>query len=78
MKNRKIYKLLTILGACFLFLGMPINRLYIGNTKGILKRCLTLNYLFFGAWSDLFYMDKTFDEAMTSRGFVNTTRRSNE
>ena len=76
MKDRKTYKLLTILGACMIFIGIPVNRFYIGNTKGIFIRTITLNYFFFGAWADLLYMDKAFDEAMTKRGFINTNVRN--
>lgn len=77
MKNRKTYKILTIIGACFLFVGMPVNRFYLGLTDGIFGRVITLNYFFIGAWIDLFYMDKTFDEAMSKRGFMNTSIRNN-
>lgn len=76
MKNRKTYKILTIIGACALFVGFPVNRFYLGLTDGIWGRVFTLNYLFIGAISDLFYMDKAFDEAMTKRGFINTDKRN--
>ena len=78
MKNRKTYKTLTIIGACLLFIGLPVNRFYLGLTDGIVLRCLTLNYFFIGAWADLFYMDKTFDEVMTKRGFINTDVRNQQ
>lgn len=76
MKSRKTFKILTIIGACFLFVGVPVNRFYLGLTDGIAKRVFTLNYFFMGAWTDLFYMDKTFDEAMAKRGFMNTDVRN--
>lgn len=78
MKDRKTYKILTIIGTCFLFCGMPVNRFYIGLTDGIWGRVFTLNYFFIGAWIDLFYMDKTFDEAMAKRGFMNTDVRNQQ
>ncbi len=76
MKDRKTYKTLTIIGACLLFCGIPINRFYLGRTEGILFRTLTFNYFFVGAWLDLLYMDKAFDEAVAKRGFVNTNARN--
>lgn len=78
MKDRKTYRILTIIGACFLFAGMPVNRFYLGVLDGIWVRVFTLNYLFVGAWADLFYMDKTFDEAMSKRGFQNTGKRNGQ
>lgn len=78
MKDRKTYKILTIIGACFLFCGIPINRFYLGLTEGIILRTTTLNYIFIGAFADLFFMDKTFDEAMAKRGFINTTVRNEQ
>jgi TM2 domain-containing membrane protein YozV len=78
MKDRKIYKTLTIIGACFLFCGIPINRFYLGLTKGIFLRTITLNYFLIGAWIDLFFMDKTFDEAMAKRGFLNSNIRNEQ
>lgn len=74
MKDRKTYKILTILGLVWLF---PINRIYLGE-KGILLRFLTMNYFYVGAIADLFYMDKRFDEAMTNRGFINTNVRNRQ
>jgi hypothetical protein len=70
MKNRKTYKILV-----FVNLIMPIglNRLYLGT--GSVGRMLSLDYLYVGAISSLFYMDKAFDEAMASRGYVDTTKR---
>lgn len=67
MKDRKTYKILTW---CSFF--FPINRFYIGNTKGIILRSISCNLLMFGWIGDLMYMDKTFDEAMAKRGYVNT------
>ena len=78
MKDRKTYKLLTIIGACFLFCGMPVNRFYLGLTDGIVVRVITFNYIFIGAFADLFFMDKTFDEAMAKRGFTNTNIRNKQ
>ncbi len=73
MKDRKTYKILTY---CSFF--VPINRFYIGNTRGIFWRCITLNYCVMGWIPDLLYMDKTFDEAMTKRGFMNTDTRNQQ
>ncbi len=73
MKNRKKYKMLTW---CSLF--FPINRFYIGRTKGIILRSCTFNLFFFGWFIDLFYMDKVFDELMAKRGYVNTVARNKE
>lgn len=73
MKDRKVYKILTWLGLLWF---LPINRIYLGE-KGIALRLITLNYCWFGAIADLFYMDKRFDEAMAKRGFVNTETRNN-
>lgn len=70
MKDRKAYKILT---ACSFML--PLNRFYLGNLKGIFWRCITINYFLMGWLIDLAYMDKTFDEAMAKRGFVNTNIR---
>lgn len=78
MKDRKTYKILTILGACMLFIGFPVNRFYLGLTDGIWGRVFTLNYFFIGALSDLFFMDKMFDEAMAKRGFTNTNIRNQQ
>lgn len=75
MKDRKTYKTLTIIGA---FCGIPINRFYLGLTRGIFFRTITLNYFLIGAWIDLFFMDKTFDEAMAKRGFVNSNIRNEQ
>lgn len=74
MKNRKTYKILTVLGLLWAF---PINRIYLGE-KGVILRFLTLNYFYFGAIVDLFYMDKRFDEAMSKRGFNNTEIRNKQ
>lgn len=73
MKNRKKYKMLTWRSLFF-----PINRFYIGRTKGIILRSCTFNLFFFGWFLDLFYMDKVFDELMTQRGYINTAARNNE
>lgn len=53
MKDRKTYKILTW---CSFF--FPINRFYIGNTKGIILRSISCNLLMFGWIGDLMYMDK--------------------
>ena len=71
MKDRKTYKILTW---CSFF--FPINRFYIGKTEGILLRCMSGNLMLFGWIGDLLYMDKTFDEAMAKRGYINTTIRN--
>ncbi len=71
MKDRKTYKVLTIIGA---FVPFPMNRMYLGEKW--LKRLITLNYFYFGAWTDLAYMDKRFDESMAKRGFLNTNMRN--
>lgn len=73
MKDRKTYKILTY--CSFMF---PINRFYIGRTRGILMRSITCNYVMFGWIGDLMYMDKTFDEAMAKRGFMNTDTRNEQ
>ena len=73
MKNRTTYKVLTWCSWFF-----PINRFYIGDTKGIVLRGCTLNLVTIGWFKDLFYMDKTFDEAMAKRGYVNTVARNKE
>lgn len=69
MKNKTVYMILTI---CSLML--PINRIYLGNTKRILTRCFTFNYMLFGWLTDLIYMGKDFDEAMAKRGYVRITQ----
>lgn len=74
MKNRNTYKILTILGLLWIF---PINWIYLGE-KGIVLRFFTFNYDYFGAITDLFYMDKRFDEAMAKRGFQNTDIRNKQ
>lgn len=74
MKSRSTYKLLTFLGLIWV---LPINRIYLGE-KGIILRIFTLNYLWFGAFFDLFYMDKRFDEAMAKRGFINVNGSDRE
>lgn len=71
MKDRTTYRILTIIA---LFVPFPLNRIYLGE-KGVLWRCLTLNWFWLGGLMDLFYMDKRFDEAMAKRGFVNTKLR---
>lgn len=70
MKDRKTYKILTLVN---LLVPVGINRLYLGT--GSFMRVITIDYLYMGALADLFYMDKAFDEAMTKRGYVDTTRR---
>ena len=72
-RPKKTYKILT---ACSFIL--PINRFYLGNLKGVFLRCITMNYFLFGWFIDLLYMNKTFDEAMTKRGFVNTNIRNEQ
>ncbi|ATE84870.1 hypothetical protein vBOeSunk162_42 [Oenococcus phage vB_OeS_unk162] len=69
MKNRNTYKILTLISVIF-----PLDRLYIGRHCFI--RCFSLNLLGIGWLQDLFYRDKTFDEAMARRGFNNTTIRN--
>lgn len=71
MKNRKTYKVLTIICTIMPF---PINRMYLGEKW--FKRLITLNYFFIGGIADLFYMDQRFDEAMGKRGFTNTDVRN--
>ena len=73
MKDRRTYKILTV---CNLICPFAINRLYLGNAT--LGRVISLDYFFVGAFADLFYMDKTFDEAMTKRGFTNTNIRNEQ
>lgn len=73
MKNRKTYKILTIIGTIMPF---PMNRMYLGELW--LGRLVTLNYFFVGGWTDCFYMDKRFDEAMGKRGFSNTDIRNSQ
>lgn len=73
MKDRKTYKILTACSFC-----LPINRWYLGNAKGWFWRSITVNYFLFGWLGDLFYMDKTFDEAMAKRGFTNTDIRNTQ
>jgi len=74
VKSRQTYKVLTILGAFLILLGIPVNRMYLGESWGL--RLVTLNYFLFGVWTDLFFMDKRFDEAMARRGFINTQIRN--
>ena len=57
---------------------LPINRWYLGIAKGWLLRSITINYFLFGWFGDLFYTDKTFDEAMAKRGFTNTDIRNQQ
>lgn len=71
MKDRKTFKILT---ACSLLCFLPLGRYYIGAPA--FGRTITLNGFWFGGLFDLFYMDKTFDEAMARRGFMNTTERN--
>lgn len=71
MKDRKTYKILTL---CNLVCPFAINRFYLGNAT--VGRVITMDYFWFGAIADLFYMDKTFDEAMAKRGFTNTDIRN--
>lgn len=73
MKDRKTYKTLTY---CSFIL--PLNRYYLGNSNGVIGRSITCNYLFFGWFGDMLYMDKTFDEAMAKRGFANTNIRNEQ
>lgn len=73
MKDRKTYKILTIIN---LVCPFAINRLYLGNAT--FGRIITLDYFFVGAFADLLYMDKTFDEAMAKRGFMNTNTRNEQ
>jgi len=73
MKDRKTYKILTL---CNLICPLAINRFYIGT--GGFWRVITLDYFYFGALADLFYMDKKFDEAMAKRGFANTDIRNKQ
>lgn len=70
MKNRTTYKVLSLIA---LGVPLPLNRMYIGEKW--LLRLLTANYFYIGSITDVFYMDKRFDEAMARRGYVNTTRR---
>lgn len=70
MKDRKTYRILT---AVNLILPIGINRMYLGT--GGFWRVVTLDYFYFGAIADLFYMDKAYDEAMAKRGYVDSTRR---
>ena len=71
MKDRQTYKILTW---CSFF--FPINRFYIGKTEGIIWRSITGNFAVIGWVGDLLYMDKTFDEAMAKRGYMNTAIRN--
>ena len=41
-----------------------MNRWYLVNGKGAIGRSISANYSLMGWLGDLFYMDKTFDEAM--------------
>jgi len=70
MKDRKTHKILVLVN---LICPIGINRLYLGT--GGFWRIVTLDYFYVGAIADLFYIDKAFDEAMTKRGYVDTTRR---
>ncbi len=71
MKDRTTYK---ILSAVALLLPLPLNRMYLGEP--FVGRLITLNYFYIGGVTDLFYMDKRFDEAMGKRGFTNTEIRN--
>ena len=71
MKDRKTYKILTWCNFFF-----PINHFYIGKTRGVILRSLTMNLFFIGWLGDLLYMDKAFDEAMAKPGYMNTTIRN--
>ena len=73
MKDRKTYKILTV---CNLICPFAINRLYLGTAT--VGRVATLDYFWFGAFADLLYMDKAFDEAMAKRGFANTNIRNEQ
>lgn len=73
MKDRKTYKILTL---CNLICPLAINRFYLGTAS--VGRVITLDYFYFGALADLFYMDKTFDEAVAKRGFTNTDIRNKQ
>lgn len=73
MKDSKTYKILT---AVALLLPLPMNRIYLGEP--FFGRLITLNYFYIGGITDLFYMDKRFDQAMNKRGFKNTTIRNKQ
>lgn len=73
MKDRKTYK---ILSAVALVLPLPLNRMYLGEP--FIGRLITLNYFYIGGITDLFYMDKRFDESMNKRGFTNTEIRNKQ
>lgn len=70
MKDRKTYKILTLLGLLWI---IPVNRMYLGERWG--WRLVTANWFYIGAITDLFYMDNRYDRAVTLRGYVDTTRR---
>lgn len=73
MKDRKTYKILTL---CNLICPIGINRFYLGTAS--LGRVISIDYFYFGAIADLFYMDKAFDEAMAKRGFMNNNIRNEQ
>jgi len=73
MKNRKTYTVLTIVA---LLLPLPMNRIYLGEK--FFSRLITLNYFYIGGITDLFYLDKRFDQAMSKRGFTNTDIRNQQ
>lgn len=73
MKDRKAYKALT---AVALLLPLPMNRMYLGEP--FFGRLITLNYLYVGGITDLFYIDKRFDQAIAKRGFANTNIRNEQ
>lgn len=69
MKDRGVYQILTVLGLVWL---LPINRMYLGQKWG--WRLVTLNWFYIGAITDLFYIGKHYDEAMTKRGYFGRAR----
>lgn len=73
MKDRKTYKILTL---CNLICPIGINRFYLGTSS--FGRVISLDYFYFGAIADLFYINKRFDEAMAKRGFSNTDIRNSQ
>jgi len=73
MKDRKTYK---ILSAVALLLPLPLSRMYLGEP--FFGRLISLNYFYIGGITDLFYMDKRFDEATAKRGFTNTNTRNSQ
>lgn len=57
-------------------LPLPLNRMYLGEP--FFGRLITLNYFYIGGFTDLFYMDKRFDEIMAKRGFVSMKVRNEQ